>query len=57
MKKLYEMELKKEKIFRSFLEEAILSKISKSTGYMDLLHSDLKKCNHKILWLQKKIYS
>ena len=55
--KLYEKELKKEKIFRSFLEEEVISEKSKSSGYVDLLHKDLKKSNQKIQWLQKKIYS
>ena len=32
--KLYEKELKKEKIFRSFLEEEIISKKSKSIKYI-----------------------
>ena len=55
--KLYEKELKKEKIFRSFLEEEIINKKKKSVGYMDLLYADLKSCNHRIKWLQHKIYS
>ena len=56
IEKLYEKELKKESIFRSFLEKEILSKKSKSEKYTDLLHADLKSCNHRIKWLQKKIY-
>ena len=55
--KLYEKELKKEKAWRSFLEESILSKKKKSVEYTDLLYKDLKKSDHKIKWLQKKIYN
>ena len=57
MIKLYEKELEKEKAWRSFLEKEILNKKSKSEKYTDLLHADLKSCNHKIKWLQKKIYN